>query len=188
MIEKFVLPYLCLLSCWLTLAGSKICWEKCGGEGQIVPQSIDILDHECRRRTSYPELEDFRCEGKVGPPCTLFKEDKVHVVVEWKNPGFTNLRHSIYWDTLLVVLPWPGLDREVCPYLDGGRGCDNTTVAVNLTGKTRINLSIAILQARLSTFKFPIHVRTIYPAGKNKNKTPFPFLLTLLINSILFLR
>ena len=165
MIDKFVLPYLYLLCCWLTLAACKICWEKCGGEGQIVPQSVDILDHECRRRSSYPELEDFRCEGKVGPPCTLFKEDKVHVVVEWQNPGFTNMRHSIYWDSL-VAIRWPGLDREVCPYLDEGRGCDNTTVAFKLTTKTRINLSIAILQARLSTFKFPIYVETFYPAGK----------------------
>ena len=175
MIDKFVLPYLYLLSCWLTLAACKICWEKCGGEGQIVPQSVDILDHECRRRSSYPELEDFRCEGKVGPPCTLFKEDKVHVVVEWKNPGFTNMRHSIYWDSL-VAIRWPGLDREVCPYLDEGRGCDNTTVAFKLTSKTRINLSITIFQARLSTFKFPIYVETFYPAGKiNSLSTPSSF-------------
>ena len=129
MIDKFVLQFLYLLCCWLTLAGSKICWEKCGGEGEIVPENVDIFDKDCRRRSSYPELVDFRCEGKKGPPCTLFKEDNVHVVVDWENPGFTNLRHTIFWDSSFGAVRWFGLDREVCPYLDGGSGCDNTTVA-----------------------------------------------------------
>ena len=110
---------------WFTLAGAKLCWEDCGGE--IVPGHVDILD--CRRRSTYPELEQFSCEGKVGPPCTIFNGDHVQVIVEWNNPGLTNLKQSIYWDSAVGPLPWPGLDRELCPYLDGGRGCNNTMVA-----------------------------------------------------------
>lgn len=145
MMDKFVWLYLYILCGWLSLTCSKICWEDCGGgEGQIVPESVDILDQECRRRSSFPELEDFRCEGKIGPPCTLFKEDSVHVVVKWRNPGFTNLKQSIYWDSPVYPLPWYGLDREVCPYLDGGQGCNNTTVAFKLSSKTLINLPIAV--------------------------------------------
>ena len=91
MSDKLILSYLYLICCWLTLAGCRICWEDCGGETR--PETVDILD--CRRRSTYPELEDFRCDGKKGPPCTLFKGDNVNVTVEWKNPGYNNLRHSI---------------------------------------------------------------------------------------------
>ena len=123
MFHRLVLPH--LITGWFTLAGAKLCWEDCGGE--IVPGHVDILD--CRRRSTYPELEQFSCEGKVGPPCTIFNGDHVQVIVEWNNPGLTNLKQSIYWDSAVGPLPWPGLDRELCPYLDGGRGCNNTMVA-----------------------------------------------------------
>ena len=140
MFDKLVFSHLFLIFCCLSLSGAKMCWEDCGGE--IIPENVDLL--HCRRRTTYPELEEFSCEGKLGPPCTLFKGDEVTVVVKWTNPGYTNLKHSIYWDTAFLPLPWPGLDREVCPYLDGDRGCHNTTVPGNLISKTRFNISITV--------------------------------------------
>ena len=140
----FVLSHLSLISCWLALAGGRLCWEDCGGAGDIVPENVDILN--CSRRSTYPEFEDFSCEGKIGPPCTVFKYNNVKVLVEWRNPGgLTNLKQSIYWDTPLAAIPWPGLDREVCPYLDGGEGCQNTTVAcTTFIDRNIINLSFVV--------------------------------------------
>ena len=138
MLDKFALSQLFLISSWLALAAGRMCWEDCGG--QIVPENVDILD--CRRRSTYPEYENFTCDGKIGPPCTVFKDDEVNVLVEWRNPGLTNLKQSIYWDSPVLPLPWIGLDREVCPYLDGGRGCKNTTVAGKLYQQEFINYSL----------------------------------------------
>ena len=46
-----------------------------------------------------------------------------------------------------VELPWVGMETEVCPYLDGGRGCR------------------ADSPARTSGFHFPIFIQEIYPTG-----------------------
>ena len=80
-----------------------------------------------RRRSTYPALEDFRCEGSVGPPCTVFREDTVTLDVDWNNPGIKDMSQSAHWVSWIDIL-WVGLETEVCPYLDGGLGCGNSTV------------------------------------------------------------
>ena len=72
-------------------------------------------------------MEDFRCEGSVGPPCTVFREDTVTLDVDWNNPGIKDMSQSAHWVSWMDI-PWVGLETEVCPYLDGGLGCGNSTV------------------------------------------------------------
>ena len=121
-----------------------------------------ISDVCCRRRSTYPQLEDFRCEGRRGPPCTVFREDTVTLDVTWANPGVQDMTQSTHWVSW-IDLPWVGMETEACPYLDGGHGCSNSTVTVQCNNYGRKLMKY--LQARQSTFNFPIYIEPMYPAG-----------------------
>ena len=88
---------------------------------------LEIFCFSFRRRSTYPALEDFRCEGNVGPPCTVFREDTVTLDVDWNNPGIKDMSQDAHWVSWIDI-PWVGMETEVCPYLDGGLGCGNSTV------------------------------------------------------------
>ena len=102
--KRFQWKYFCFLEIFLSISGSAL-----------------------RRRSTYPAVEDFRCEGSVGPPCTVFREDTVTLDVDWNNPGIRDMSQSTHWVSWIDI-PWVGMETEVCPYLDGGLGCGNSTV------------------------------------------------------------
>merc|ERR1711915_381092 len=72
------------LTCVIQSADARICWEQCNKNSNIV-QSVNI--EGCRRRSTYPKKQNFRCSGQVGPPCTVKRGDTVHLQVKWNNPG-----------------------------------------------------------------------------------------------------
>ena len=75
---------LVLTASWLGSSEAKMCWEECqAGAGQVVTADIQ----GCRRRSTFPASQDFRCEGRLGPPCTVFRGDTVNLDVNWVNPG-----------------------------------------------------------------------------------------------------
>merc|ERR1711884_887482 len=83
---QFILLFLPLLD----LYQAKICWKECGNDNVL--QSVDITG--CKRRSSYPSRQDFRCEGTVGPPCFVQRGDTVLLEVDWVNPGVANMTQS----------------------------------------------------------------------------------------------
>ena len=114
---------LLVLSALCVACQGKMCWEECAAEGRV--EKADIIG--CRRRSTYPHLEDFRCEGSKGPPCTVFRGDTVNLDVQWNNNGIRDMTQSTHWVSW-IELPWVGMETEACPYLDGGQGCGNSTV------------------------------------------------------------
>ena len=88
-------------------------------------QSANIVG--CKRRSTYPFNQDFKCEGTKGPPCFVQRGDTVLLDVVWNNPGVTNMTHYASWVMAtwptLIEMPWVGMDNEGCPFLDGGKGC-----------------------------------------------------------------
>ena len=116
-------------------------------------KNIDIIN--CTRRSTYPEQEDFWCEGAEGrleldhsstsvrgPPCFIPSGDKVMVEVQWTNPGVARLTQSIKYITpFLLELPWIGVETEVCDFLDDGKGCQaNAQVRIKI-----INIFFSLL-------------------------------------------
>ena len=100
-------------------------------------QSADIVG--CKRRSTYPFSQDFRCEGDKGPPCFVKRGDTVLLDVVWNNPGVANMTQSTVWVTW-IDMPWVGMDTEGCPFLDGGKGCRaNAMVRNKNTRKDDIN-------------------------------------------------
>eukprot|EP00092_Neocalanus_flemingeri_P010685 GFUD01011509.1.p1 GENE.GFUD01011509.1~~GFUD01011509.1.p1 ORF type:complete len:174 (+),score=44.01 GFUD01011509.1:475-996(+) len=138
-----------LLFCCLTpLLLAKVCWKSCKEESKTeqVLQNLDIAG--CHRRSTYPEYEDFLCEGNLGPPCTAVSGDTININMRFVNPGVANLTQSAgYLVTSFIELPWPGMDRDGCKYLDRGSGCGNK-------------------EERLSEFSMPVFIESIYPQGK----------------------
>ena len=121
----------------------------------------------CRRRSTYPLLQDFRCDGDRGPPCTLERGDTVFLDVDWMNPGLANMTQSTVWVSW-IELPWVGMETEACPFLDAGQGCrQNAPVneATCLQSKFNHFLMKILFQARQSKFKFPIYIQEMYPTG-----------------------
>ena len=127
-------------------------------------QNVEIAG--CRRRASYPLLQDFGCEGRTGPPCTVVRGDTVTLTVQWESPGqLANLTHQVfqllttnstqvnilylqvYWESGLVDLPWPGQDTRGCPYLENGCSPASPPGPV--------------------TFSFPMTVLGVYPPGQS---------------------
>jgi len=122
--------------------------------GEDVIQDADVVG--CRRRADYPLRKRFRCEGTVGPPCTVERGDTVYLDVKWNNPGLRNMTQSTVWVTGWgMEIPWVGMETEGCPFLDRGEGCTPGA------------------QARLSRFYFPILIQELYPAGKYDLKWKF---------------
>ena len=113
--------------CWLGGCEGKMCWEECSAGAGVV-QRADILG--CRRRSTFPASQDFRCEGRQGPPCTVFKGNTVRLNVDWVNPGIRDMTQSTHWVSW-VELPWVGMETEACPYLEAGAGCGNNTVDIS---------------------------------------------------------
>ena len=93
-------------------------------------QSADIVG--CKRRSTYPFNQDFKCEGTKGPPCFVQRGDTVLLDVVWNNPGVTNMTQSTVWVTW-IEMPWVGMDTEGCPFLDGGKGCRANALVSNLS-------------------------------------------------------
>lgn len=118
-----------LSASWLAGCQGRMCWEECSAGAGVV-ESADILG--CRRRSTFPARQDFRCDGSLGPPCTVFREDTVQLEVKWENPGVRDMTQSTHWVSW-VELPWVGMETEACPYLDGGAGCGNNSVDFNLS-------------------------------------------------------
>ena len=114
--------------CWLGGCEAKMCWEECTAGAGVV-QTADILG--CRRRSTYPASQDFRCDGRLGPPCTVFRGDTVNLDVNWVNPGIRDMTQSTHWVSW-VELPWVGMETEACPYLDSGSGCGNNMVNISV--------------------------------------------------------
>merc|ERR1711872_1199705 len=123
-VTTIMLLFLGSLSFLFNFAVSKICWRLCdeSDKTQNIIQSLDISG--CNRRSSYPEYEDFWCDGDTGPPCTGLTGDTLSIEIEMNNPGFTNLTQSAsYLATSFLSFPWVGMDTNGCNYLDGGHGC-----------------------------------------------------------------
>jgi len=143
-----MLLFLWSLSFLFNFAISKICWRLCdeSDKTQNFIQSLDISG--CHRRSSYPEYEDFWCEGETGPPCTGLTGDTLSIEIELKNPGFTNLTQSAtYLATSFLSFPWVGMDTNGCNYLDGGHGCMDP-------------------KPRKSSYSMPVRLENYYPPGK----------------------
>jgi len=136
-----LLPLLLLLP---APAQPKLCWQECAGLTAGTIKDVEIAG--CRRRASYPLLQDFGCEGRTGPPCTVVRGDTVTLTVQWESPGqLANLTHQVYWESGLVDLPWPGQDTRGCPYLENGCSPASPPGPV--------------------TFSFPMTVLGVYPPG-----------------------
>jgi len=130
---------------------NKICWEECS---QNVIQTAEI--EGCHRRSSFPFSSNFRCRGASDPPCTVQQLDTVHLKLGFTNPGLRNVSQSVVWVTGYGLdMPWVGMDTEVSPYLDGGRGCVSTQ-----PGET-------------SEFYFPILIQEYFPRGRYDLKWTF---------------
>merc|ERR1711892_118705 len=130
---------------------SKICWKECTPQNII--KSVDLVG--CHRRSSYPESEDFRCpleEGNLvkGPPCTAKKGDTFKLHVEFDNLTISDMTQYAWWEagTWLPDIPWVTMDKEGCPWLDNGKGCNNET-----------------MQGGSKYLVMPIPVDPLYPAG-----------------------
>ena len=65
-----MITYLTLFLCLLKINLSKICWKECDPSNNVI-QSVNVAN--CTRRSTYPELEDFWCDGEKGPPCFVQK-------------------------------------------------------------------------------------------------------------------
>ena len=65
-----MITYLTLFLCLLKINLSKICWKECDPSKNVI-QSVNVAN--CTRRSTYPELEDFWCDGEKGPPCFVQK-------------------------------------------------------------------------------------------------------------------
>merc|ERR1712198_153098 len=121
---------------------SKICWEPCSSSSTV--QTVDI--EGCRRRSTYPVSQDFRCGGRKGPPCTVLRGDVVHLDVTWQDAGHQNLTQEVYWQSFINV-PWIGMETEIRKYVNGGDSCPGSK------------------QTGVSKFRIPIKIQEMYPAG-----------------------
>merc|ERR1712176_1739958 len=150
--ELRCVPLLLLLTLTALIqsAEAKICWEECS-KGSSTVQFVNI---EGCRRSSYPKKQNFRCSGQKGPPCMVKRGDTVHLDVKWANPGVANMTQSTVWVTSFMDLPWVGMDTQGCPFVDWGKGCGN-------------------MQSRESDFYFPIKIEAFYPPGRYPLKWKF---------------
>eukprot|EP00088_Acartia_fossae_P056718 TRINITY_DN6606_c0_g1_i5.p1 TRINITY_DN6606_c0_g1~~TRINITY_DN6606_c0_g1_i5.p1 ORF type:complete len:171 (-),score=15.07 TRINITY_DN6606_c0_g1_i5:132-644(-) len=121
----------------------KVCWEECPDWNVI--QHMDI--NGCHRRSTYPHLQDFRCDGMKGPPCTVLRGQEVTLDVTWKDLGHKNLTQNVVWQSF-VDIPWVGMETEICKYVNDGASCPGQGV-----------------QEGNSRMKFPIKVLEMYPSG-----------------------
>ena len=151
----------------------------------FIHQTADIIG--CHRRSSYPNDQKFRCDGTVGPPCTVERGDTVLLDVAWNNPGIANMTQSTVWVTGSwgVELPWIGMETEGCQFLDEGRGCRPDSQVSLCLGwwewrkETFVRYKL-YFQAKVSKFEFPILIQEIYPTGRLFGE----FILSIHIKSI----
>ena len=112
---RYLTFFLCLLDVYL----AKICWKECDPSQKVI-QSVDVAN--CTRRSTYPELEDFWCDGEKGPPCFVQKGNTEVLEVVWTNPGVADMTQSAHMLTF-IEMPWIGMETEACPFLDRGKVC-----------------------------------------------------------------
>ena len=112
-----MITYLTLFLCLLKINLAKICWKECDPTKNVI-QSVNVAN--CTRRSTYPELEDFWCDGEKGPPCFVQKGKTEVLEVEWTNHGVADLTQSAHMLTF-IEMPWIGMETEACPFLDGGK-------------------------------------------------------------------
>jgi len=130
----------------LQITNCKMCWEECSGMNVL--QDVDI--HGCRRRSTYPGSQDFRCKGMRGPPCTVLRGDQVELELTWLDNGHRNLTQAVHWQSGWMDLPWVGMETDICKYVNDGKSCPGFGDP---------------LKGGLSTYKFPIDILSVYPAG-----------------------
>jgi len=133
-----------LFAAILQVSTAKMCYEECPSFDVI--QSADI--NGCRRRSTFPNKQSFRCDGMKGPPCTVVRGDEVELDIKWKDDGHTNLTQSVVWEQGWVDLPWIGMETEICKYVNGGNGCPGIGT-----------------ENGMSNLKFPIQILEQYPAN-----------------------
>ena len=112
-----MITFTLILICLWDNSIAKICWKECDPSKKVI-QSVDVAN--CTRRSTYPEFEDFWCNGEKGPPCFVQKGKTEVLEVVWTNPGVANMTQSAHWLTY-IELPWYGMETEACPFLDGGK-------------------------------------------------------------------
>ena len=145
---------LAVLFMLLSVACSKICWEEC--DSYNLMHTADVIG--CRRRSAYPRSQGFTCQGMDGPPCTVKQGDRVRLNLSFANPGLQNVSQSVVWVTGWGLdMPWVGMDTQVCPYLDGGQGCQQQPVG----------------EGRISNFDFPIDIQSFFPTGRYQLRWSF---------------
>jgi len=131
---------------WLHTSNAKICHDFCTPGVKLGMRSVDIIG--CRRRSSYANgLTDFRCEGQNGPPCTVRRGDTV-VFNTTINADFAikEMTQHVTWVTSFMEMPWPGLDKQGCNYLQGKCKLDDA-------------------KNRDLNFAYNINIATAYPPG-----------------------
>ena len=161
-------PVLALVLVTAGWCEAKMCWEECRAGAGVV-ETADILG--CRRRSTYPARQDFRCQGRLGPPCTVFRGDTVRLDVNWVNPGIRDMTQSTHWVSW-VELPWVGMETEACPYLDGGAGCVNNTVdIIKLSSASALSLTLFYLRPGPATSTFLFTLRPCILQVRSKSSS-----------------
>ena len=74
-----MITYLTFFISLLNINLARICWKECDPSQKVI-LSVDVAN--CTRRSTYPELEDFWCEGENGPPCWVQKGKTENLEVE----------------------------------------------------------------------------------------------------------
>jgi len=129
----------------LQVVESKICYDYCDPGIAQSMKSVDIIG--CRRRSSYAAgRADFNCRGTEGPPCTVRRGDVV-VFNATIHPTFAvrQMTQDVVWQNGFIDLPWPGLDKEGCKFLEGNCKLNNANRDLN--------------------FAYNINILSAYPPG-----------------------
>nr|AQS22680.1 MD-2-related lipid-recognition protein-like protein [Pseudodiaptomus poplesia] len=124
---------------------AKLCFEECSDVGAL--QNVEI--HGCYRRSTYPHKQNFRCRGRVGPPCTVVRGQTVYLDLKWTAGGFTNITQDVVWQSGFLDLPWAGMETDICKYTNNGSACSQPGI-----------------QGETNHLMFPIYISEYYPAGK----------------------
>ena len=128
-----MIGYLTFFLCLVDLYLAKICWKECDPSQKVI-QSVDVAN--CTRRSTYPELEDFWCDGEKGPPCFVQKGKTEVLEVVWANPGVADMAQSAHMLTF-IEMPWIGMETEACSFLDGGKVCRYVLKSTSILSKMK---------------------------------------------------
>merc|ERR1712128_114744 len=96
-----------LLLALVARAQGRICWEGCRQDQQTI-QAVNIRG--CRRRSSYPARQDFRCEGQKGPPCTVKRGDTVHLEARESHFSFP-IKIESFYPAAKYPLKWKFIEK-----------------------------------------------------------------------------